>query len=86
VGKYLKMLDSIRDTINSKPIYFSINMVGCDTKFGEECLCMLGPFTIDFKELYMSSTKEGHVHTLSVLQVGSPKILITNYGHVHTLI
>jgi hypothetical protein len=51
---------------------FPINMGGCDIVFGEEWLCtlgpewlhMLGPVIMDFKEIDMSFTKEGHVHTL----------------------
>jgi hypothetical protein len=43
---------------------FSIDMGGCDIVLGEEWLHMLGPITMDFKELYMSFTKEGHVHIL----------------------
>jgi hypothetical protein len=36
---------------------FSIDMGGCDIVFGAECLHMLGPLTMDFKELYTSFTK-----------------------------
>jgi hypothetical protein len=58
---------------------FSIDMGGCDIVLGEEWLCMLGPVTMDFKELYMSFTKEGHVHTLRGLQAGSPEIVISHH-------
>jgi hypothetical protein len=34
---------------------------------------------MDFKELYMSFTKEGHVHTLRGIQEGPPKIVISHH-------
>jgi hypothetical protein len=43
---------------------FSINMGGCDLVLRLECLCTLKPITMDFKELYMSFTKEGHADPL----------------------
>jgi len=43
---------------------YSIYMGGCDIVLGVEWLCTLGPVTMDFKEIYMSFTKEGHVQTL----------------------
>jgi hypothetical protein len=38
----------------------------------------LGPITMDFKELYMSFTKEGHKHTLKGLKCDS-KIIISHH-------
>jgi hypothetical protein len=58
---------------------FSINMGGCDIVLGEEWLHTLGPVTMDFKELYMSFTKEGHVHTLRGIQAGPPEIVISHH-------
>jgi hypothetical protein len=63
---------------------FSIDMGGCDTIFRAECLHMLGPITMDFKELYTSFTKEGHVHTLRGIYVGSPEIV--NSHHMDKLL
>jgi hypothetical protein len=47
---------------------FSINMGGCDIVLGEEWFFTLGPSTMDFKELYMCFTQQGHVHTLQGIQ------------------
>jgi hypothetical protein len=38
---------------------FSIEMGGCDVVLCVKWLCTLGPNTMDFKDLYMSFTKEG---------------------------
>jgi len=50
-------------------------MGGFDIVLGEEWLCTLGTFTMDFKEINMSFTKEGHVHIDLVFQEGSPEIV-----------
>jgi hypothetical protein len=39
---------------NLKSHMFTIEMGGCDIVPGVERLCILGPITMDFKELYMS--------------------------------
>jgi hypothetical protein len=58
---------------------FSIEMGGCDVVLGAEWLCTLGPITMDFKDLYMSFTKEGKKHTLKGLKSSSPKIIISHH-------
>jgi hypothetical protein len=35
---------------NQKYHMFSNDMRGCDNVFGVECLCTLGPITMDFKD------------------------------------
>jgi hypothetical protein len=47
---------------------FEIDMGGCDIIFGVEWLRSFGIVTIDLKEIYMSFTKEGRVHTLQGIQ------------------
>jgi hypothetical protein len=54
---------------------FAIEMGGRDVVLGVEYLQALGPITMDFKELYMSFTKEGHQDTLKGLKSGSSEIL-----------
>jgi hypothetical protein len=54
----------------------------CDIVLGTKWLHTLGSLgsvTMDFKEIYMSFTKEGHVHTLRGLQVGSHEIVISHH-------
>jgi hypothetical protein len=58
---------------------FSIEMGGCDVVLGEEWLCTLGPITMDFKDLYMRFTKEGHKHTLKGITSGSPEIITSHH-------
>jgi hypothetical protein len=67
---------------------FSIDVGGFDIVVGVEWLRTLGQITMDFKELYMIFTKEGHAHTLRGIQTGSPKTVsahimekLLNKGH-----
>ena len=46
---------------------FSIDMGGCDVILREEWLCTMAPITMDFKELYLSFTKNSHTHMLEGL-------------------
>ena len=55
---------------------------------GVEWLHMLGSVTMDFKELYMSFSKQGHVYTLRGIKEISPEIVkshhmqkLLNKGH-----
>ena len=62
---------------------FAIDMGGCDIVLGVEWLCTLGLVAMDFKELYLTFTKNSHSHTLNTLkglQVGSPKIISSHRG------
>ena len=43
---------------------FDIEIDGCDVVLGTKCLCTSSHVTMDFRELYMSFTKEGHKNTL----------------------
>jgi hypothetical protein len=54
---------------------FSIEMGGCDVVLSAEWLCTLGPITMDFKDLYMSFTKEGYKHTLKGIKLVPLKLL-----------
>jgi hypothetical protein len=58
---------------------FSIEMGGCDVVLGVEWLCTLGPITMDFKDLYMSFTKEGHKHTLKGITSSSLEIITSHH-------
>jgi hypothetical protein len=58
---------------------FSIEMGGCDVVLRVEWLQTLGLVTMDFKELYMSFTKEGHKHTLKGLKSNSSKLSSSHY-------
>ena len=39
-------------------------MGGCDVVIGEKWIQTLGPITMDFRDVYMSFTKEDHTCTL----------------------
>jgi len=58
---------------------FVIEMGGCDVVLSVEWLCTLGLVSIDFKDLYMSFTKEGKKCTLKGLTAGSPEIIISDH-------
>eukprot|EP00253_Pinus_taeda_P001660 PITA_01660 len=51
---------------------FAIHMGGCDIVLGADWLRTLGPITMDFQELYMSSKQNNYTHTLRGLQAGAP--------------
>jgi hypothetical protein len=40
---------------------------------------MLGPITMDFKEIYMIFTKEGHVHPLQGIQARTLEIVSAHH-------
>lgn len=47
---------------------FAIDMGGCDVFLREEWIRILGPVTMDFKELCLSFTQNSHIHTLKGIQ------------------
>ena len=63
---------------------FSINMGFCDIVLEVEWLCTLGLVTMDFKEIYNSFTKEGHIQNLQGLQASSYEIV--NSHHMEKLL
>jgi hypothetical protein len=60
---------------NLKSHMFSIDMGGCDIVLGVEWLHTLGPITMDFKELYMSSNRMDNQYKFQGITTGSPEII-----------
>ena len=58
---------------------FESNMSGCDMLLGVEYLQTLVIVIMDFKELYLSFTKESHNTPSKSLQSGYSKIIISHH-------
>jgi hypothetical protein len=54
---------------------FAINMGGCDIVLGADWLRTLGPILMDFKDLTMQFSQEGHQYKFQGITTGSPEII-----------
>lgn len=60
---------------NLKIHMFVINIGGCHIVLGAKWLRTLGPFSMNFKEFYMSFVKDSHTHTLKGIQARPPEVI-----------